>query len=1038
MKYMIITPRTFTTPLHHTIRKINRLCRSTLTCSIATVSLAQAAPYVESGQAGSATSWRSAEFNANWGLGAINTDQAYAAGYTGKGVKLGILDEPVYAAHPEFSGADKVINLVTSGIRQYTDPYIPVTAGDAFRYGGAPSVNPRGIHGDHGVHVGGIAAGTRDGGPMHGVAFDALIISADNGDPGPEDGIVLGNDGAVYQAGWNELISSGARVINNSWGIGIPEEFVQAGLIPGLATFDVQVAKQQFAEIRQLLGTRSGGAYQGAIDAARGGVVNIFAAGNNDYYSEPDALVGLGYFVPEVAPNWLSVTALEQNQDATTRTIAPYVLSFYSSRCGYTASFCVSAPGTRIYSAVLNGTSLEDLTVGWANKNGTSMAAPHVAGSIAVLMERFPYMTGAQVANVLKTTATDLGLAGIDQYYGWGMINLGKAVNGPSMFVTEADIPAEFRINGAYGDSQFVADLPGVGAMVDAGKPTQRTCTGPQCGLDVWSNDISGHGGLTKQGIGTLVLSGANSYSGPTLVNQGRLAINGSLVSAVTVNNGGVLGGNGSVASLTANQGGTVAPGNSIGTLQVAGDLNLTPGSTYAVELSPTASDRLVVGGIATVSGANMALTLENANAALLSSNQTSSVIGRQYNVLQAAGGIQGQFGSVTDDYAFLAGNLGYTGTGVTLALARNGDSFASAGQTDNQRSVAQAIEQLSAGNSVYESVILSPDTATARRAFTQLSGEIHPAIATQLINDSRQLRDAVADRLRVEGLYDQPATGSEDNSVWVKALGAWGKNAGSSDAASLTSSLGGLLAGIDGLISDHTRLGAMAGYSDTSLSLGNDTHSRASADSYHLGAYIGHEQGALRLTAGATHSWHRIDVKRDLQFGAFADRQKVKRDAQSSQVFSEAAYRLNLQPLVLEPFANLAYVHFDSDSFTEKGGATALRSSDDPRDTVLSTLGMRAGNRFNLNDTQKLDVSATLGWQHNLSDTSSEQHLAFASAGNSFNTQSVSMDRAAAVVGARASLALGKDARINLDYNGLLGALDKTHGAGLSLDWQF
>ncbi|EGH71207.1 hypothetical protein, partial [Pseudomonas syringae] len=61
-----------------------------------------------------------------------------------------------------------------------------------------------------------------------------------------------------------------------------------------------------------------------------------------------------------------------------------------------------------------------------------------------------------------------------------------------------------------------------------------------------------------------------------------------------------------------------------------------------------------------------------------------------------------------------------------------------------------------------------------------------------------------------------------------------------------------------------------------------------------------------------------------------------------------------------------------------------------------------------------------------------------FASAGNSFNVQSVSMGRDAAVVGARASLALGRDARINLDYNGLLGARDKTHGVGLSLDWQF
>ena len=314
----------------------------------------------------------------------------------------------------------------------------------------------------------------------------------------------------------------------------------------------------------------------------------------------------------------------------------------------------------------------------------------------------------------------------------------------------------------------------------------------------------------------------------------------------------------------------------------------------------------------------------------------------------------------------------------------------------------------------------------------------MHPAIATQLINDSRQLRDAVGDRLRVDGLYDQPAEGVEGNNLWVKGLGAWGKNAGSSDSASSTSSLGGLLAGVDGLVAEHTRLGAMVGYSDTSLGMGDDTHSSASADSYHVGAYIGHEEGPLRLTAGASHSWHRIDVKRELQLGASTDRLKVKRDAQSTQVFTEAAYRLNLQPLALEPFANLAYVHFDSDSFTEKGGATALKGKDDTRDTVLSTLGVRAGSRFNLTDTQKLDVSGTLGWQHNLSDTSAEQHLAFASGVNTFAVQSVSMDRDAAVVGARASLVLNRDARINLDYNGLLGARDKTHGVGLSLNWDF
>ncbi|WP_049272609.1 autotransporter-associated beta strand repeat-containing protein, partial [Serratia marcescens] len=121
-----------------------------------------------------------------------------------------------------------------------------------------------------------------------------------------------------------------------------------------------------------------------------------------------------------------------------------------------------------------------------------------------------------------KTTATDMGAPGIDALYGWGMINLGKAINGPGMLVTEQDIPEEFRVNGAYGSPQFVVDLPGVGAVLDKGKPTERVCSSDLCGLDFWSNDISGHGGLTKQGIGTLVLTGNNTYAGPTLVNQGR------------------------------------------------------------------------------------------------------------------------------------------------------------------------------------------------------------------------------------------------------------------------------------------------------------------------------------------------------------------------------------------------------------------------------------------------------------------------------------------------------------------------------------
>ncbi len=775
---------------------------------------AQAATYIENGKAGDPASWRSSEFNAEWGLGAIHADQAYAAGYTGKGIKLGIFDQPVYAKHPEFSGPDKVINLVTHGIREYTDPYIPVKKGDDFRYDGTPSTDSSGKLGSHGTHVGGIAAGSRDGGAMHGVAFNAQIISAENGDPGPEDGIVLGNDGAVYQAGWNKLVASGARIINNSWGIGITEKFDKGGYDPAYPHFTVNDAQKQFDQIKQILGTKPGGAYQGAIDAARSGVVTIFAAGNDYNLNNPDAMAGLAYFVPDIAPHWLSVASL---QDPTNS--GDYSISTFSSRCGYTASFCVSAPGTRVYSSVIAGTGVDDLTTGYANKSGTSMAAPHVAGSVAVLMERFPYLNGAQVADVLKTTATDMGAPGIDALYGWGMINLGKAINGPGMLVTEQDIPEEFRVNGAYGSPQFVVDLPGVGAVLDKGKPTERVCSSDLCGLDFWSNDISGHGGLTKQGIGTLVLTGNNTYAGPTLVNQGWLAVNGSVTSAVSVQNGGIVGGSGTVGSLTARQGGTVAPGNSIGTLNVAGNVSFEPGSHYAVEVGPNGqSDRIQSGGSATIGGGEVAVTLEN-SANLLAQSEVRSLLGQKYTILSAQQGVSGQFDAVALNYLFLGTGLSYQPTGVTLSVGRNGTSFASVAQTPNERAVAAAAEALAAGNPVYESLLGSGTAGEARQAFRQLSGQIHADIASALVNDSRYLREALNGRLRqAEGLASSSAIKADEDGAWAQLLGAWDHASGDANATGYQASTYGVLVGLDSAAAADWRLGVATGYTRTSL----------------------------------------------------------------------------------------------------------------------------------------------------------------------------------------------------------------------------
>ncbi|HGE8377869.1 TPA: autotransporter outer membrane beta-barrel domain-containing protein [Serratia marcescens] len=997
---------------------------------------AQASSYIENGQAGDPASWRSSEFNAEWGLGAIHADQAYAAGYTGKGIKLGIFDQPVYARHPEFAGENKVINLVTEGIREYTDPYIPVKKGDAFRYDGTPSVDSDGTLGSHGTHVGGIAAGSRDGGAMHGVAFNAQIISAENGDPGPEDGIILGNDGAVYKAGWDALVASGARIINNSWGIGITEKFDEGGYDPAYPHFTVNDAQKQFDQIKQILGTKPGGAYQGAIDAARSGVVTIFAAGNDGNLNNPDAMAGLAYFVPEIAPNWLSVASL---QDPTNT--GDYSISTFSSRCGYTASFCVSAPGTRVYSSVIEGTSVENLTTGYAKYSGTSMAAPHVAGAVAVLMERFPYLSGAQVAEVLKTTATDMGAPGIDALYGWGMINLGKAINGPGMLVTAEDIPAEFRIPDptgvAYGPTQFVVDLPGVGAVLDKGKPTERVCSDVLCGLDFWSNDISGHGGLTKQGIGTLVLTGNNTYAGPTLVNQGRLAINGSVTSDVSVQNGGIVGGSGTVGSLTARRGGTVAPGNSIGTLNVAGNVSFEPGSRYAVEVGPNGqSDRIQSSGVATIGGGEVAVTLENSSN-LLTQSEVRSLLGQQYTILSAQQGVSGQFDAVAPNYLFLGTGLSYQPNGVTLSVGRNGTSFASVAQTPNERAVAAAADALAAGNPVYESLLNSGSAGEARQAFRQLSGQIHADIASALVNDSRYLREALNGRLRqAEGLASSSAIKADEDGAWAQLLGAWDHASGDANATGYQASTYGVLVGLDSAAAADWRLGVATGYTRTSLHGGYG--SKADSDNYHLAAYGDKQFGALALRGGAGYTWHRIDTKRSVNYGMQSDRDTAKYSARTEQLFAEAGYSVKGEWLNLEPFVNLAYVNFENNGIAESGGAAALRGDKQHTDATVSTLGLRADTAWQVSPGTTVALRSELGWQHQYGGLERGTGLRFNGGNAPFVVDSVPVSRDGMVLKAGAEVAVNENASLSLGYGGLLSQNHQDNSVNAGFTWRF
>ena len=113
--------------------------------------------------------------------------------------------------------------------------------------------------------------------------------------------------------------------------------------------------------------------------------------------------------------------------------------------------------------------------------------------------------------------------------------------------------------------------------------------------------------GLTKTGSGTMILSAANTYTGPTAVIQGTLHVNGSTASAISVADTATLGGTGAISgAVTINNGGTLAPGNSVGTL-TAGLVAIN--GKLAIEIDGSSADRLNVTGNLNITNATLALT---------------------------------------------------------------------------------------------------------------------------------------------------------------------------------------------------------------------------------------------------------------------------------------------------------------------------------------------------------------------------------------------------------------------------------------------
>lgn len=566
---------------------------------------------------------------------------------------------------------------------------------------------------------------------------------------------------------------------------------------------------------------------------------------------------------------------------------------------------------------------------------------------------------------------------------------------------------------------------------------------------DEWAykDSISGTGDVSILGGGTFRLQGANTYTGLTHVYDGRFAVDGSAVSRAVVYGGGIVSGNGQVGGLHVFPDGIVSPGNSIGTLTVAksdtagtGNAVFEPHSRLAIEIDGQGNhDVLKVENEAQIHGGVVDVGIGSLSRPQLA-QQVRQSTHKAYAILTAGAGVTGTFDQarLDMDLPFIAAGLRYSSQTVGLTLGRNNLAFYDVGQTHNQKQIGSGIESLTPGLPLYDALLTSASRQEAIDSLQQLSNvDIHASLKQVLINDTRFMRHAALGRsIHASAPNVEVSTEHEslaNTNVWGKALGSWQKYKGDNNAARLDRNIGGLIFGVDHLMSPKWRAGTLVGLSNSSL---KSDRASAKVDSYQLGAYAATQRDHLGLRVGATLAHHEITTRRGGYFD-MTSRNEADYSANSLQVYGEVGYKFASNTVVIEPFVNSAYTHLRTSGFDEDGDASVVSGKRRSANVVSNTLGARVSNTLENRSGTAFTLSGMLGWNYHFGDIDPIASVKY-QGGKAFDVKGTPISRSAFVTELGVQAAFKKNLSAGLYYDGRFGKKVSDHALSLDIRYTF
>ena len=1050
-------------------------------------------------------SWETAEYNKNWGLKAMKASSAYALGYYGQGVKVGMMDSGFLTTHQELSG-DRWHTVKFEGTYSQSGERYPQYAfkdesgrpqnngdtgkynkGDKFSVDGA--YNPD-FNDNHGTGCAGVYAGNRDGVGMHGVAWGSEFYSANTGGTDSTNyGPFL--DYNFFKAGYDALVNSGVKIINNSFGTNLKQvdengnivTYYQSG--PELTTvndieYEYFLFKKQYNNNDADPELKGKSFVDAAWDAVKGkDVIQVFTNGNNDR-ANPYHRALYPYFNPEAEAQWIAIAGLEQVNSSTDPD--NYQLKEKFNEAGYAKYWTLSGPGMNGNTANIKG---DDQYGGYS---GTSMAAPFISGAFGVLASRYQDMSAVQVREVLLTTANHKNADGTDMK-GWANVN--------------TTTPAEGEVSDRMGWG--VPDLEK--GMYGLGQTLGKFDYNLRSELDVWSNNISQVAldqryrediawlkSVTEDGTidGKVVVSDnpsdyklTNDYDLAGIADKNisledakkwRLEYYEKRAAAIRdkINNGLYNGsivkrGEGTLVMTGSNtyRGGTTVEGgkllgysNSFGVSGDDGKANgkvVVNGGTFGI--LETYNDQFTMKGdiergegthsvdVVVNAGGTFQITAgQNVTMGTLEFKEGAgfTVGSEDVDVLKEAYAGKEQTGTVTTtgvtgddlavanpDYAFFKTELKAEGNTLTGTLSRDETkSFATYAQNANGQAIAGALEG-AAGGALYDALI-GASKGDVAKTYNSLGDDFILNTRNAGIVNGMTLSRAIKDQATGigEGRKVEMADGTAR--LWATGVGSWSAlDYGQSD---MDSDFYAGLFGAEVDVCSATKLGLFFGAGSTDNKAGDN---KVESDDIHFGAYgVTNFSDVVNATYGFVYSHQSADATRALQVGSQLGMNAFSGDTDITQIFAEAAYTgLNTDAYSIEPYFGLSWIHAESDGFNEQVGTMAFSTTTEDQDVQVTTLGVRGAIPFTMGAT-KVALKGDVAWNHFFGDTEAEASMNLAGSGVARLKGGELGDMASVGLGVEAQV--GKMTTMGLSYTGAYDGDITSHGISANVRFNF